>query len=290
MKKSSAFLFLTLILLAGACRRDHRQDIYTRHADFYFKLLSIGEDKKKKNGPLVMWIDASCRTQKDSLFWDSRHDAEEGLFIRRNSYSFAPHLFSFSPGDSLEYLVPAKKFFLEFFRDERVAFFSEHDSCVKLAVKILGLLNDDEFQRISDSLRIANASRQSTELDLIEEYVATNFKNPVCLAPGEYMEKLTETGFDSIKPGKRIAVRFRGTYLDGHPVDVNFSGQPFEFIYGQERQVIEGLQIAFAALKKGEKAKIILPSQLAFGRGGGMGGRVLPYTPLLYEVQIIDVN
>jgi FKBP-type peptidyl-prolyl cis-trans isomerase len=288
MKKSVAFL-LAIVLLSTACKRGHRQDIYTKHADFYFKLLSIGEDKKKKDPPPVMWIDACCSTLEDSIFWDSRHDAEQGLFVRRNTFSFAPHLFGFSAGDSLEYVIPAKKFFLEFFRKDQVAFFSEKDSSVRLRVKILGLLSNDEAGRIADSLKTAAASRQATEQNLIEEYVASNFKDPVYLSSGVYMEKLNETNFDPIKAGNHLLVRFKGTYLDGHPVDVNFSERPFEFVYGQEGQVIEGLRLAFATLKKGEKAKIILPSQLAFGRGGGAGG-ILSNTPLLYEVEVVDVN
>ena len=73
-------------------------------------------------------------------------------------------------------------------------------------------------------------------------------------------------------------------------MDFTPDNRPFEFIMGQQDQIIEGLRIALLGLKKGEKAKIILPSRLAFGSGGGSNGRIASYSPLLYEVEILDVK
>ena len=47
---------------------------------------------------------------------------------------------------------------------------------------------------------------------------------------------------------------------------------------------------ALYKLKKGEKAKIILPSQLAFGDQGSSNGVIPPYTPLVYQIEIIDIK
>jgi FKBP-type peptidyl-prolyl cis-trans isomerase len=45
-----------------------------------------------------------------------------------------------------------------------------------------------------------------------------------------------------------------------------------------------------ASLKNGQTAEILLPSRLAFGEIGSSNGFVPPYTPLIYEVKIIDVK
>ena len=263
---------------------------YTKQNDFYYKLISIGDGKTKPDSTQTLWIDVSCMTLKDSVFWDSKHNSSQKLFITKSSYSFAPYLFQFSVGDSLQYLIPSLTFFKEFIGNPKVAIFSEKDSCVKFCVKILQVLSDDELAHIKDSLFVANEQKKMEEYSQIMNYVTANFKNSVRLANDAFMQIIQSTTLDSVKQGKRVKMQYKGSYLDGRIVDSSPHNKPFEFIMGQEGQIIEGLRRALYSLKKGEKAKIILPSRLAFGSGGGSTGSIAPYSPLLYEVEILDVK
>jgi len=83
---------------------------------------------------------------------------------------------------------------------------------------------------------------------------------------------------------------YKGYFLDGTLIDYTPNNWAFEFVLGQEGQLIDGLQLALYKLKKGEKAKIILPSPLAFGEKGSSNGAVPPYTPLVYQIEIVDIN
>jgi len=263
---------------------------YTKQNNFYYKLISIGDGKIKPDSSQTLWIDVSCQTLKDSVFWDSKHNSSQKLFINKSSFSFSTHLYQFSVGDSLQYLIPSLTFFTEFIGTPKLAIFSEKDSCVKFSVKILQVLSENELAHIKDSLFAAALQQKTEEFSQIQRYVTANFKNPATLASDAFMEIIQITGLDSIKQGKRIKMRYKGTYLDGRLVDFTPDNKPFEFIIGQQDQIIEGLRIALYSLKKGEKAKIILPSRLAFGSGGGSTGSIAPYSPLLYEVEILDVK
>ena len=64
-------------------------------------------------------------------------------------------------------------------------------------------------------------------------------------------------------------------------------GQPFEFVVGQG-QVIPGWDEAVSMMHVGEKVKIILPSSIAYG-GQGAGDVILPFTPLVFEVELIEI-
>ena len=141
-----------------------------------------------------------------------------------------------------------------------------------------------------DSLYAANEQRKMEEYSQIMNYVTANFQNSSKLANDAFMQVTKGTKLDSIKEGKRVKLRYKGSYLDGRIVDFTPENKPFEFVIGQEGQIIEGLRRALLGLKKGEKAKIILPSRLAFGSGGGSTGSIAPYSPLLYEVEILDVK
>ena len=65
---------------------------------------------------------------------------------------------------------------------------------------------------------------------------------------------------------------------------------PYQFRCGDTAQTIEGLEIALKMMRVGEKAKIIIPSQLAFGNNGSSTGIVPPYTTVVYEVTLLKVK
>nr|MBA3902022.1 FKBP-type peptidyl-prolyl cis-trans isomerase [Bacteroidota bacterium] len=83
-------------------------------------------------------------------------------------------------------------------------------------------------------------------------------------------------------------VKYTGYLLDGTMFDQE--DIPFTFNLDAEGQVIPGLEIAIKRMKKGGKAKIIIPSHLAFGELGSSNGLIPPKAPLIYEIELIAVN
>ncbi|MBN2639068.1 MAG: FKBP-type peptidyl-prolyl cis-trans isomerase [Bacteroidales bacterium] len=53
--------------------------------------------------------------------------------------------------------------------------------------------------------------------------------------------------------------------------------------------VVTGLEEGIILLKVGEKAKFILPSHLAYGLTGD-GNKVPPHTPIIYTVELVNLN
>jgi len=277
------------MLFLFACRQKENRSGYSPKENFYYKLLSIGDGKIKPDTSDVLWIDASCSTLKDSVFWDTRHNAFQSFFVEQKAFSFTKHLFTLAEGDSVQYLLPSATFFKEVFKLP-VPFFSQKDTCVKCSVKILRIISPDEFRHIGDSLKAALLERENEEYAQVYNYVTLNFKGSLEFSRDAFMQVTRPAAGDSIKRGSRVSVLYKGFFLDGRPADVSAASRPFEFTMGQEGQIIEGLRLAFYHLKKGEKAKIILPSRLAFGSKGSSNGSIAPYTPLLYEAEIIDVK
>jgi len=54
--------------------------------------------------------------------------------------------------------------------------------------------------------------------------------------------------------------------------------------------LIDGLDEALGRMYEGEKALVILPSELAFGSFGSAGGIIPPYTTLIYELEVLKVE
>jgi FKBP-type peptidyl-prolyl cis-trans isomerase len=72
-------------------------------------------------------------------------------------------------------------------------------------------------------------------------------------------------------------------------VDPKFNHvQPFEFTVGIG-QVIKGWDEGLQLLNKGGKAKLIIPSSLAYGSRGA-GAAIPPNSPLVFDVEVTDIK
>ena len=91
---------------------------------------------------------------------------------------------------------------------------------------------------------------------------------------------------DSPKKGDTVKVHYKGMLLDETVFDSSYKrAQPIEFNVGIG-QVIKGWDEGIMLLKKGDKAKFIIPSDLAYGEAGA-GGVIPPNATLIFEVELL---
>ncbi|TRX41461.1 peptidylprolyl isomerase [Flavobacterium restrictum] len=89
--------------------------------------------------------------------------------------------------------------------------------------------------------------------------------------------------------GKTVAVHYEGSLENGKVFDSSYPRKkPIEFRLGQG-QVIEGWDEGIALLKVGDKARFVIPSDLAYGPSGA-GGVIPPNATLIFDVELMDVK
>lgn len=95
-----------------------------------------------------------------------------------------------------------------------------------------------------------------------------------------------ETG-RAVEAGDMISVHYTGQFLDGEVFDSSIDrDKPIEFNVGTGR-VIPGWDEGLQLLKVGEKATLIIPSNLAYGERGV--GPIPPNSTLKFDVEILDI-
>jgi peptidylprolyl isomerase len=93
------------------------------------------------------------------------------------------------------------------------------------------------------------------------------------------------TGLNPIK-GNTVKVHYTGYFKDGSIFDSSVSrGEAFEFKLGM-KQVISGWDEGIALLKKGGKARLIIPPALAYGSEAM--GPIPGNSTLIFDVELID--
>lgn len=101
-----------------------------------------------------------------------------------------------------------------------------------------------------------------------------------------YQETKAGTG-PSPQPTDTVKVHYQGTLTDGTVFDSSLErGEPTEFpLNGVIPCWTEGV----AMMKKGGKARLICPSDLAYG-DRGMPPNILPASTLVFEVELLDIT
>lgn len=89
--------------------------------------------------------------------------------------------------------------------------------------------------------------------------------------------------------GKKISVHYKGQLADGTVFDSSYQRkQPIDFTVGIG-QVIKGWDEGLQLLKVGDKARLVIPSDLAYGSQGA-GGVIPPNATLIFDVELMQVN
>ncbi|MEG2100679.1 peptidylprolyl isomerase [Flavobacterium sp. FlaQc-28] len=89
--------------------------------------------------------------------------------------------------------------------------------------------------------------------------------------------------------GKTVSVHYEGSLENGKVFDSSYPRKkPIEFRLGQG-QVIEGWDEGIALLQVGDKARFVIPSDLAYGPSGA-GGVIPPNATLIFDVELMDVK
>lgn len=91
------------------------------------------------------------------------------------------------------------------------------------------------------------------------------------------------------KPSLRdkVKVHYHGTLLDGTVFDSSVDrGQPIEF---GVRQVIKGWQEGLQLMTVGDKVRLFIPSDLAYGNRA-VGRTITPGSTLIFDVELLGIK
>lgn len=146
-----------------------------------------------------------------------------------------------------------------------------------------------EAERQREETQAENEARKRREPVLINAYIAKNNIDVEPTESGLYFISIEEGTGDLIQEGDQVEVHYLLRNINGEKIQSSRErGQPFKFTAGRG-QVIKAWDEAIMKMRDGGKARIIAPSDLAYGQYGA-GQDIPPYSPLIFEMEVMSVN
>ena len=161
-----------------------------------------------------------------------------------------------------------------------------------------------------DSVEIVRVGDEAQKWNAIEAFITfkgeRNKRDAALKAEAEAKMEQLAAGFDKTESGlrykliqkgngkkaengKTVSVHYTGQLEDGKIFDSSYPRKkPIEFPLGMGN-VIEGWDEGIALLQVGDKARFVIPSDLAYGTRGA-GGVIPPNATLIFDVELMDVK
>ncbi|MBL7884539.1 MAG: FKBP-type peptidyl-prolyl cis-trans isomerase [Bacteroidia bacterium] len=289
------YTYLLFILALSSCFNSSDFAGFTKtDTGLHYKLQAIGDGKRKPSFGDYLQLNITYKTIKDSVFLDSYSYNETGLVIlpfNTSSFkgSFEEGLVTMNEGDSVSFIVSANDLFKHYFKAP-LPYFLDAGDVVKMDVKLHKIFNEKEYVAELERYQQLIEDRDIEEQRKLGIYLNSE-PDLIPQSNGMYYQLINQGVGNFAQTGDVVQVHYKGCFLDGKPLESTYDRkQAMEFTLGEQNQVIKGLEYAISLLNEGAKAKFIIPSHLAFGKNGSSNGIVLPYTTLVYELELVKLK
>ena len=146
--------------------------------------------------------------------------------------------------------------------------------------------NAVEAFRIFEGARAEREAEEKRKMEELMESVAAGFDKTDSGLRYKILQK--GEGKKATK-GSMVSVHYKGQLLDGTVFDSSYKRrQPIDFNLGIG-QVISGWDEGIQLLQVGDKARFVIPSNLAYGERGA-GGVIPPNATLIFDVELMNVK
>jgi len=245
----------------------------------------------------------TLKNANDSVIYDAHHKRrmEDSsltmkLHLKESFKGCLPEgVVMMSVGDSASFKISADSVYLKTFQSKKLPPFIKPGSMLTFYIKLVGFetpkqMADEIDKKIKDRQEMLEKRKADEKAD-IDKYLADNNVKVKPESDGIYILKRVKGKGKPIKTGDSVEVKYTGMLLDGAVAETSDHGPgrtTFTLVYGKD-YFIKGFDDIITNLEEGGSVKALIPSALAYGEQK-QSHLILPYTPLIYNVEIIKVK
>jgi FKBP-type peptidyl-prolyl cis-trans isomerase FkpA len=282
MRAINLFVILFLAGFIISCSPD--AGFQEHESGLKYKYIIHNEEAEKPAVGDILVMSMSYSTMKDSIIEASDHYRMQLNEPSHSGGSIEDAMSLLYVGDSARFIIDAYHFYVKTRKIELPKFLNPGDK-LYFDLKLKDFLKFEEFEQERNTIISHN---EADEDNLLQKYLKRINNKIEPTTSGLYYIPIKEGNGPKAEPGRRVYVHYYGYFIDGKPFDNSYErGEPIDFVLGVG-QVIQGWDEGISMMKIGEKAKLIIPSYL--GYGSQQRGDIPPFSTLIFEVELVDVQ
>ena len=301
---------IVLVITFSACENSPYPGYEMSETGLYSKFYNHDEaGVKPKEGDVIQLVLQYFSTKggKDTLLFDTKDPQRnrEGtnymeIPLGKSTFkgSFEDAILMMALGDSASFKISADSFYLKTVQAPELPKFIEKGSMLTFEAKLLKITSKEEAmakqQKMMEEQKAQLDAIKNEEMSKLEKYIADNKITAKPSESGLYYIELKKGKGITLKNGDGAKVSYTGMFVDGTVFDTSDETVakqanlydkrrpygPMDFTVGG---LIPGFNEALLKMSEGTKAKLIIPSSIGYGDGGG---RFAPYATLIFEVEV----
>ena len=236
----------------------------------------------------IMTLGLVYKTDTDSILFNSSEvsDSFQVVLVDPSFKGGVEEGFAMmSPGDSMTFYCVADSIFNKTFGAELPPYIKS-GSKLRFDVKLKSFISRADYDNLVNA---KNEKLKNTEMIEIQNYLKDQNINVQSTQSGLYYVEVVKGKGSRAENGKTVSVHYTGMFTDGKKFDSSLDrNDPLVFALG-EGAVIPGWEEGISMMNVGGKARLVIPSNLAYGPQGS-SGVIPPYSPLVFEVELLEVK
>lgn len=302
MKVTTVTVAAFVALLFGACSN---MDFKKTKGGMPYKLFSGNGGKKLDSGNIAKI--QIIQKVHDSVMFDSYKKGGPQYIpvMPGNLYDFTEVLPTMKVGDSL-YAVQVMDTFIA--RAQKMTppqplppQFKKGDK-IETSIKVLDVFKSPEEAQKDQLVERNKAFDKDTAIQsqlrkddaAITAYLQSHNVNAQKTGKGTYVQIQSPGTGPAVQPDKYVSLKYTGSTFEGTVFDSNADPskghtEPLIYQVGSPR-MIPGLDEGLRPLREGSKARVFIPSTLAYGAQPPPGSGMRPFENLIFDIEVLQVS
>lgn len=292
---------LLVLAVASGCHRSDLPGFKKTESGLHYKFITENKDAQQVQMEDALVCEVVLTLEKDTLF--NNMGAPQQLMQASDAQfygSIEEGLLMLHVGDVAVFAVEADS--VARYHNMPASYQAGKKQKMYYTIKVDGIVTADSLAKAETLFLDDMNSRQEAEPKEIAAYISSNGITAKPDESGLYVI-INKKGYGpKVKTGSHVTFNYAGMLLDStifvsnvqsiaeHAgiYDSDRTYAPESFVMG-EVYYVKGLLDGMEGLPQGTRATLIIPSRLGYG-SKGRGEKIPPYTPLVFNIEIVSVK
>ena len=304
-KNQIAILFVALLaVIITSCGKSKYPGFKETKNGLYYKFIVENKDAKKPSLGDILVAELTVKTAADSTLFTNAGNPQK-LFRLDTSYykgDLNEGLALMGIGDSATFIISADSLKKVMQLPPSIKAGDVLYYTIKLHEIVLKADAEKEKNKMMAEQQKMMEEAKANEPKEMEKYLSDNKIKVKPTESGLYYIEIKKGNGAKAEKGKKVKVNYTGKLTNGTVFDTSLESEakksntfnekrpyePIEFTLGNG-EVIPGWDEGIGLMKVGGKAKLVIPSKIAYGEKGA-GGVIRPFSTLVFEVELLGVK